>query len=323
MTSYRTAIVLLNYRTPELTGACLESVAGRGGSGSGTSTEVIVVDNASGDGSADTLRREIASRGWGDWARLYEAERNLGFAGGNNFGIRHAGSADYVLLLNSDTIVHPGCLDACLARMEAERDIGAMSCLVLNEDGTVQNVSRKFPTPLRSVVASLGLPWKMPKTFGWADTDDLGWDRRATRQDVDWIGGAFMLLRREALDAVGLLDEDFFFYGEDIEICHRLQRAGWRVHYDPAGSITHLGGGSSDASRVPNRTKQTYAFAARYLVQRKCYGRWAAISLRLIDLAVWVLRLGWRFVAQRGHVRYQTAKQTVRILAGPIRSPQP
>ena len=313
------SIVMLNYRTPKLTEDCLVSLAGQ--YASGVPLRTTVVDNASGDGSADELRKALDANGW-SWTHLVETPRNLGFAGGNNFGIRHLlnqpAPPDYILLLNSDTIVHPSCLDACLWRMDAESDIGAMSCLVLNADGSVQNVTRKFPTPLRSVVAAIGLPWKLPRLFGWADTDDLNWDRRASRRDVDWIGGAFMLLRRTAIEQVGLLDEDFFFYGEDIEICHRLRRAGWRVHYDPAGCITHLGGGSSDAERLPDRRKLTYAFAARYLVQRKCYGRLAAASLRAVDLAVWSARAAWRWLTGRRDLRYQTARQNLAILRRPL-----
>jgi hypothetical protein len=199
--------------------------------------------------------------------------------------------ARYVLLLNSDTIVHAGSLAPCLAVVEREQFIGAMSCRVLNADGSLQNVARRIPTPLNQFVSALGLPWKLPRWFGWADTEDAGWDREQACRDVGWIGGAFMLLRGDMVRRIGLLDEAFFFYGEDIEFCHRVRRAGWRVHYAPVGTITHLGGASSDPTRLPANQRVAHRWAARYLVQRKCHGAWAAWLVRLIDVLGYRARL--------------------------------
>src|SRR5690606_14115181 len=121
----------------------------------------------------------IAEHGWASWAAVYVSPDNSGFAGGNNWGFAQAeaavGPARYVLLLNSDTIVHEGCLRYCFDRMERDATIGALSCHLKNADGSVQIASRKLPSPLHMTFSALGLPWTMPRLFGWADTEDLTW----------------------------------------------------------------------------------------------------------------------------------------------------
>ena len=285
----RLLVALINYRTPELTIACLRSLAPEVPALAGT--RVIVVDNASGDGSLDQVRAAIRAAGWSGWVELLASDRNLGFAGGNNLAIAHGEPAEYVLLLNSDTIVQAGCLRRCLEVMESDPTIGAMSCRVLNADGSIQNVSRRFPTPLLVTVTALGLPWKLPHMFGWADAEDLGWDRVATARNVDWLGGAFLFVRASVFGSRVRLDDDFFFYGEDVEFCHRIHRRGFSLRYDPVASIVHLGGGSSDPSRMPSTLQSAQQWRARYLVQRKCWGRAAEVWVRAVDLFATALEL--------------------------------
>ncbi len=285
----RLLIAVINYRTPELTIACLRSLAPEVAAVAGART--IVVDNASGDGSVEKLEAAIRDAGWAAWAELLRSDRNLGFAGGNNLAIARAEPAEYVLLLNSDTVVHAGCLRRCLEVMDREPRIGALSCRVLNADGSIQNVARKFPTPLLVTAAALGLPWKLPRLFAWADAEDLGWDRVTTSRDVDWLGGAFLFVRSSVFGGRVRLDEDFFFYGEDIEFCHRIHRLGFTLRYDPVGSIVHLGGGSSDPTRMPSSLQSVRQWRARYLVQRKCWGRAAASWVRGVDLVASTLEL--------------------------------
>ncbi len=315
-------IVILNYRTPDLTLDCLRSlIAERDAMQTAGGLRVVVVDNHSDDGSAQAIAKTIEAESIGDWVELLPLDENLGFAGGNNPGVDRLIDCQYVLLLNSDTVVHPGCLAHCVAVMDRDDTIGVMSGLVLNADGTPQNVTRTFPNPLRSTVESLGLPWKLPRLFGWADTDDLTWDRMTTTRDVDWVGGAFMLICRTVIDKIACLDDDFFFYGEDIEFCHRVWRNGWRVHYAPGPPTTHLGGASSDPDQLPALHRSKLQWRARYLVQRKCYGWLAMIWLRAVDLAVWSARLVWRFVTGKRDVRFQLARQNVNILRGRLFSP--
>jgi GT2 family glycosyltransferase len=279
-------IVIVNYRTPELTVDCLQSLAQQRPS-LRYAMQTIVVDNASNDGSAATLQTTIDRAGWGAWCGLWSSDRNLGFAGGNNLAVRHGPASRYVLLLNSDTRVHEQCLNYCLDQMAKDTDLGAMSCRLVQPDGAVQTQARRFPAPWREALNTLGLPWRWPKQFGWACNEDLSWDRAHEAHDVDWLGGAFLLLRRAALEQVGLLDEGFFFYGEDIELCHRLARAGWKRRYDPAVAITHYGGASSQAT--PIHARAAY-WTARYQVQQRCYGRGWAFALRHLETSVWALR---------------------------------
>jgi hypothetical protein len=279
---WRLSIVVVNFRTSDLTIACLRSLAPEAASVSGV--RVIVVDNGSGDDSAEQIQAAVRDAGWSEWAEVLRSERNLGFAGGTNLGIAHAEPTEYVLLLNSDTVVQAGCLRRCFEVMESDLRIGAMSCRVLNADGSIQNVTRKFPTPLRMTLAALGLPWKLPRMFGWADLEDRSWDRLATARDVDWLGGAFLYVRSSVFEGRVRLDEGFFFYGEDIEFCHRIHRRGFSIRYDPVASIVHLGGGSSDPSRLPTGLQSAQQWRARYLVQRKCWGRAAAVWVRVVDL---------------------------------------
>jgi N-acetylglucosaminyl-diphospho-decaprenol L-rhamnosyltransferase len=309
-------VIIVNYRTPELTIDCLRSLESDIQSAPGA--RAVVVDNGSGDGSSERIEAAIRDREWGTWASLKALRRNGGFAFGNNRGMECVESARYVLLLNSDTVVHPGVLAHCRSVMDAEPTIGAMSCLVLNADGTPQNVARRFPTALRRSVGSLGLPWKMPALFGWADLEDATWDRRSTKRDVDWLGGAFLFVRGELVEKIGLLDEDFFFYGEDIEFCHRVWRAGYRCHYDPGASITHFGGNSSDPTRLASAERVRHAWRARHLVHEKLYGRASALACLALDGVLLASKLALRTVkGQRGGPIYRQDELALRSLVHP------
>ncbi len=288
------AILIVNYRTPGLTVDCLRSLVPE--VQANPVTRVLVVENGSGDDSAAVLGTAIESNGWAPWCELIVAGRNWGFAGGNNRAyerLRDTGGARYILLLNSDTIVQPGSLAFSLAVMERDQTIGAMSCRLLNRDGSAQNVCRRFPSPARCLAATFSLPWRLPSLFGWADCDDEGWDRNTVARDVDWLGGAFMLLRGEWVDRHGLLDERFFFYGEDIEICYRVRRSGLRCRYEPGATVVHLGGASSDPSRMTAGKRSIHGWRGRYLVQRYCYGTMADWFLRFQDLCNVGLRVAW------------------------------
>jgi GT2 family glycosyltransferase len=282
-------VVLVNYRTPDVTIDCLRSLAPEIEDAPGA--RVVVVDNRSDDGSAERLSRAVADSGWADWARVVEAPRNGGFAYGNNRGIEAGGPARHVLLLNSDTVVHRGCLRHCMGVMESDPTIGAMSCKLLNADGSLQVAGRRFPSPSRITLAATGLPWRFPRLLGWGQGEYRSWDQSKQGGDADWLGGAFLWVRGDVMRRLGGLDETFFFYGEDVEFCHRVRRAGFRCRYDPGASITHLGGASSDPSRLDAGERSVHAWNGRYLVQRRCYGRLAERWARLIDLGICRFRL--------------------------------
>ena len=281
-------VIIVNFRTPDLTLDCLRSVASR--TGEVASLRAVVVDNGSGDGSAERIAAAIESNAWSSWASLEAVDENLGFGRGVNHGYASAPAARYVLILNSDAQLHDGTLRYCHDRLEDDPTIGAFSCLVLNADGSVQNVARRSPTPLTLCLQTMGLPYRFPRLFGWANAEDLGWDRRVTVRDVDWLGGAFLFLRAGLIERIGLFDEAFFFFGEDVEFCYRVRRAGFRCRYDPGASITHLGAGSSDETKMASEWRMRQLWWARYRVTRKCYGRSAEALVRGVDWTVFLVR---------------------------------
>lgn len=318
-------IVILNYRTPKLTIDCLRSLQDKLDEVPGT--HVIVVENGSGDDSAKLIGDAIAQNNWSAWAELMALPDNRGFAGGNNAALdllktdARFKETPYALLLNSDTLVHAGALKYCHELMEKDKTIGNLSCQLLNADGSLQNVTRDFPTPFKQVLCSFGLPWTFPRAFRWADIYDIPEELLKRKRDVDWIGGAFMFMRRAALEQIGGgLDHSFFFYGEDIEFCFRFWKHGWRVHYDPAVSITHIGGSSSDPTRVSGKLKNIYVWQARYQVQRVCYGRIAAGMVRAADVAALGLRKAKMLLTgKRRTDRYKDVSNALTTLLRPLR----
>lgn len=284
----RILVVIVNFRTPKLTIESIESLAKEAARVPGV--RCCVVENDSGDDSAERIRAAIEQNRW-DFVELVVSDKNRGFSGGNNLGIARGEPAEFVLLLNSDTIMHEGCLERCLTVMKEHPEAGAMSCRVLNADGSIQNVTRRFPSPALSTCAALGLPWKLPSLFAWADAEDMAWDRTTTARDVDWLGGAFLFVRSSAFGGRVRLDEDFFFYGEDVVFSHVLKERGFTRRYDPVASIVHLGGASSDPSRMPVGARTAQRVKARYLVQSKCYGPAAARWLHGVDLVTTTAKL--------------------------------
>lgn len=311
------AVIVVNFRTPALTIDCLRSLALEVAAQPGVC--VFVVDNGSGDDSVKNIDDSIESAGWRSWCSLEVSEKNRGFSGGNNYGIAAAirnGGAKYFLLLNSDTIVHQGCLAHCIQIMETDSGIGALSCRVLNADGSIQNVCRKFPTPLRCLAAALSLPYRFPTWFSWTNCEDLGWDRNKLARDVEWIGGAFMMLRGDWIARYKALDDRFFFYGEDVELCHRIWRTGLRCHYDPASTVVHLGGGSSDPSRMASGARNFHQWRGRYLIQEICYGSLARVFVQGIDLLTIARRIAWEHIAGRANTaELATMNEILRLLA--------
>ncbi|MFU8772087.1 MAG: glycosyltransferase family 2 protein, partial [Anaerolineales bacterium] len=226
------SIIIVNWNTREMLQSCLESVVVDSGE---LAFEVIVIDNASEDGSADMIADDFPQ------AQLVRNMRNVGFAAANNQGLEIA-SGRHILLLNSDTIVHGDVLERSVEWLDAHPTVAAMGCRVLNTDGTVQRTCSMYPSLLNQVLLTTGL-WKLrwPRFLGRSQITH--WNRD-TEREVEVISGCYMLVRRSVIDEVGLLDEDFFFFGEETDWCRRMRNAGWRLMFAPVGEITHHGGGS-------------------------------------------------------------------------------
>jgi GT2 family glycosyltransferase len=199
--------------------------------------EVIVVDNASHDGSPDMVEREFP------WVRLLRQSENLGFTGGHNLALAER-AGRHAALLNSDTVVHPGALRTLLAAME-EPGVGIVGPKLLNPDGSLQFSCRRFPNPVAAAFRNTALGRWFPNNPYVRDYLMQEFDH-TQRRDVDWISGAALFIRKEALDTVGGLDPGLFMFCEDVDLCKRCWDAGWRVVYVPTAVVTHAIGRSTD-----------------------------------------------------------------------------
>jgi N-acetylglucosaminyl-diphospho-decaprenol L-rhamnosyltransferase len=249
------AVVILNYRTPRLVKDCLDSLRGEVRPG----VTVVVVDNASGDGSAESMRAFVAERGYG-WARVIESPVNGGFAAGNNVGIR-AIDADAYLLLNSDTLVRPGAIAGLMRALTEHPNAGLVVPRTESSDGRDDRNAFVTPRPLSEFVrgAHLGVLSRLLHRF------DVVAEVPTTSFEPDWVGFCAVVVRREVIGRVGLLDERYFMYYEDIDYCMRVRRAGFTIRYCPEASVVHLRGGSSGITSTAGVKKR----AARYLYESR------------------------------------------------------
>ena len=220
---------------------------------------VHVVDNASADGTVEMVRREFPA------VVVSAAGRNLGFAAATNLAIR-AGRAEFVLALNPDTRVTPGSLDTLLALMEARPEIGICGCRLELDDGRLDHAAKRtFPTPLSAAGHFTGLGrWRhAPRRLAEYRAPSV------SRGPVDAVNGAFMLIGRRALEDVGLFDEGYWMYMEDLDLCYRFAQAGWVTWYEPSVAVVHVKHGSSGRARTP---RLDYAFHyGMYRFYRKHY----------------------------------------------------
>jgi GT2 family glycosyltransferase len=218
----------------ELLRTCLRTL--RENPYSGGETLVHVVDNASADGTPEMVRAEYPE------VRLHALDWNAGFCIANNVALREL-QAPYVLVLNPDTEIYPGSLDHMMALMESHPSIGMSSCRLEQRDGTLDHASkRSFPTPLGSLAHFAGVGDRLGPRLGQYKAPELG---EYEVGDVDAVNGAYMLIRKRAMDEVGLLDEGYWLYMDDLDWCYRFKQAGWRVVYDGRVSSLHVKGGTT------------------------------------------------------------------------------
>jgi len=228
------SIVIVNWNTQDILRNCLQSIYEQAG---GVHFEVIVIDNASTDGSAEMVRTKFPQ------VVLIENSENRGFAAANNQGLAIAGGR-YVLLLNSDTVVLNSAISKIVSFADAHPEAAVVGCQVLNPDKTLQPACFMFPSILNMLLSTSYLYKLFPKNKFFGREQMTWWDRNDIRE-VDVVTGCFMLARREAIDQVGMMDELFFMYGEETDWCYRFKQAGWKIVFAPVGQIVHLGGASS------------------------------------------------------------------------------
>lgn len=282
--------VILNYRTPDLAiraaRAAVREMRALGG-------EVVIVDNASGDGSFAELHDAARMAGWmeGGLVRVIEAPENGGFGAGNNLGIRLGLSTgampDFVYLLNSDAWPDPGAVRQLFDHMHGDPCVGVAGSYIKGVDGTPHCTLFRFPSiagefesaartgPISKLLKNSVVPMEIP----------------AVTTRVDWVAGASMMLRRKMLDEIGMFDENFFLYFEETELCHRAARAGWKTSYVLASEVTHVGSASTGL-KTWDRTP-CYWFDSRLYYFTKVHGRaYAALATlaRIAGGVIWRLR---------------------------------
>jgi hypothetical protein len=271
------AIIVVNWNTKDLLARCLRCVED---TVKKVSYQTIVVDNASGDGSPEMVRRDFPT------VRLIANKENVGFAKANNQALNV--EARYILLLNSDAFVHEHTIDHMVAFMDQHPEAGMAGCKLLYGDGRLQASCATYPTLASELFIALGLDKLFPKSklFGrYLMTD---WDYNDTRE-VEVIMGAFMLARAEAIRQVGPLDEAFFMYSEEVDWCYRFQQQGWKIYFCHAVEATHLWGGSSQQVRVETLLR---LYRSRVLFFRKHYGGLTASLLKFILTVNCLIRIG-------------------------------
>lgn len=281
------AVIILNYNTVHLLRACLDSVLM---ADTALRYEVCVVDNASTDGSAAMVRREFPG------VKLIASTANLGYSAGNNLGMRAFGFDTespagelprFLLLLNPDTIVPPTALEAMVRFMDDSPTVGVAGPRVRRPDGSLDRACRRsFPTPQVSFYRMMGLSRLFPKSKRFNAYNLAFWPEDAVHP-VDSVVGAFMLVRREAIEQVGLLDEAFFMYGEDLDWAKRIKDAGWDVWYNGKVEITHV----KEAASSQSSKARIDFYEAMWLFYRKHYRR---------ETARWLDRLISTGIAVRG-----------------------
>jgi len=266
------SIVIISWNTEGILRDCLDSVFAA--LDSSIEAEVIVVDNASEDGSAEMVRDSFPD------VSLIVNDDNRGFAAANNQGFEIA-RGRHVLLLNSDTLVLGRVLQDSVVFMDAHPEVGVFGCRVLNPDRTMQRTCFQYPTLTNLLLLASGL-------------DRLSWPRflgrhqmshwlRDSERDVDVVTGCYMLVRRSAMDEVGTLDESFFFCGEETDWCRRFREAGWHVRFSPVGEIVHLG----NASGRKFEGRRDLMLTTGLVRYHRKHGGWPAAA------AAWLVLLGF------------------------------
>lgn len=278
------SIIIVNYNTKALLETCLRSLD--------TSPirpshwEVIVVDNASTDHS-----REMITQQFGKRVTLIGLDKNLGYAAGNNRGIRRA-NGRYILLLNSDTEVEEGSIDAMVALMDAHPQAGGATCRVLLPNGDLDPAChRGFPTPWAAFTYFIGLERVFARSHLFGQYH-LGFKDMHSVHEIDSPVGAFFIVRRETIADVGMLDEDYFMYGEDIDWAYRMKQKGWKIFYNPAVWVLHRKKQSGRSHSDPHLRRETrkHFYNTMALFYKKHYkDRYGFLTTRLVLFGVWLL----------------------------------
>lgn len=280
--SGRVWIVIVNYRTADLVVNCLHSIAGQ--IAGLPDLHTVVVDNASGDGSVETLMGVIDRERWQGWVSVLPLDRNGGFAFGNNAGIgaalRSACHFDYFMLLNPDTIVHGGAIRTLVEFMDSHQSVGIAGSCLENAQGVPEHSAHNAPSPLGELESGSHLGILSRALHRYTVSPPM----QETAHECDWVSGASLIVRREAFENVGLLDEGYFLYFEEVDFCLRAQKAGWKIWFVPESRVVHFEGSATGIGNIERRRPQ-YWFDSRRRYFVKHFG---VTGLILAD-ALWAM----------------------------------
>jgi GT2 family glycosyltransferase len=283
----RLAVVIVNYRTPDLV---VDALASLEGELDPARDVAVVVDNASGDDSVARLEDAIERRGWQGWGKLEPSGVNGGFSAGNNLGIRSV-DAEFYLLLNSDAYVRPGAIAILLEEAAREPSAGLLSPRLEWPDGEPQISCFRWHTPVTELINTAGTG-PVIRVFTRHNVPQAVVPERSWPQ---WTSFACVLIRRAVVEGLGPMDEGYFMYFDDVDYCRRAGSRGWRVLNCPSARVVHLRGGTSPVKKSAAARKRlpAYYYASRSRYYAKFYGLpglWAANALWLLGRLVAILR---------------------------------
>ncbi len=271
------SIVIVNWNTKDILRDCVKSIYEQTHE---IQYEIIVVDNGSSDGSAKMLKATFPQ------VKLIENSWNKGFAAANNQGMKTA-AGRYILLLNSDTIICNGAIQKSILYADAHHDVGVLGCRVLWPDGRHQFSCFRFPSLPNITLAAIMVVRQLPGiNFAFLHSERYRYHDFNRELDVDIVAACFLLVRHEVLDQVGLMDEDYFMYGEEVDWCYRIRRGGWIVRYFPGAKIIHLFGASSAKALEETKINKR---RGQLLFLHKAYGMryaWLANAIMVIGVVL-------------------------------------
>jgi GT2 family glycosyltransferase len=281
----RMAVAVINWNTRDLLRTCLQSALADG------AQEVVVIDNGSYDGSIDMMRREFP------FVRLKVLPSNPGYGAASNIAFRLC-TAEYVLLLNSDTEIRPGALAALTRALDDQPQVGIIGPRLENPDGSLQRSVFPYPSPFISLFKRQPFAFLVSRLPGLREYYPLNFSHNSQRR-VPWVLGAAQAIRREAFDAVRGFDETYVMYFEEVDLCYRMRKAGWETRFDPSSIIMHVGGASTRQRRQEMLVRLTLSSLA--------FHRHHDRGFRLA-LARLVLRASARFWLTRDTLRYHLTR---------------
>jgi len=275
------SVVIVSYNTRDLLRDCIRTAKEMAAP---LAHEILVVDNASSDGSAEVVAGEFPE------VCLFRSARNVGFAAANNIALREV-RGEYVLLLNSDAFPQAGSILHVWDRMQADASIGIAGGRLIGKDGNWQPSARMFPTVLRDLLILSGLSSKFARSRFFGQPDRT-WSDLGEAAEVDWVPGAFLVIRRSVLDKIGGFDEGFYFYYEEVDLCRRVKAAGFSVWYIPRAIVVHFGGESAGAVKNQHfsslgRQLTLWRMRSELLYYRKHHGARVWLASRMEMLWHW------------------------------------